>query len=183
MRYFTPPHQSWVCLVKLLMNYCLVFKVLFSNFDRRYLPAYPQISALYRNYFVLERFLNTEILGQSLNRRNKTENYVFYYIELWCLFPTKTSPVFKDFFSISDQGYALWLLQILASYLKYFVLHRLLNTEMSDQIGENTGNYRVLLHWTATQISDEKVRHFQRFFQKVWPRVWAITSPNFSITV
>ena len=157
---------------------------LFSNFDRRYLPAYPQISALYRNYFVLERLLNTEILDHSLlNRRNKTENYVFYYVELGRLFLTKTSLVFKDFFSIFDQGYALWLLQILASYLTYFVLHRLLNTEMLDQIGENTGNYRVLLHWTATQISDEKVRHLQRFFQKVWPRVWTITSPNFSIMV
>ena len=161
------------------MNYGLVFNGVFSNFDRKYLPAYPQISALYRYYFVLAWLLITEILGHSLlNWRNKTKNSCFTTLNS---FSGENFVCFKWFFQHVWPRICAMTSPNFSIISYYFVLHRLLNTEMLDQIGENTRNYRFLLHWTAMQISDEKVSHFQRFCQKVWPKVWGITSPNFSI--
>ena len=68
------------------------------------------------------------------------------------LFWRTLHPFSKIFFSIFGQGYALWSLKILASYLKYFSLHRL-TFEYRD-VGPNRRKYRnltclILLNYNA----------------------------------
>ena len=58
--------------------------------------------------------------------------------------------------------------------------------EISDQIGviyRKFPFFPVLLHWFATQFSDQQASHLQRFYQESEPSICASTSSNFSIVL